>query len=408
MSLGEAVSSRPSVLVVAGEASGDRIAALALRGLVRSLGAPVASYGLGGEASISAGVELIGEASRTAAMGFGDVAGRLPSIGRAVFEIVMRARRDPPRAALLVSFTELSTHLGRWLRGMGVRVLWCVAPQVWAWRSGRLRTLGRSFDRLAVILPFEESLWRRAGVDARYVGHPSLEAPRPSRAALRAEFCMDGGAIAVLPGSRAGEVFRLAGPLCEAAAVLRARGIAESAHILIAPSLDPAARAYAERVALQFQIKRILTDPEHGAASLFGAFDLALCASGTASLEAALAGVPTVVAYRLDALSAALARRLVQTPLMALPNILLNRRAIPELFQGEATVSSIARAAEGVFARSGEAHAIGEELRAILRPPSSEPFGDRVAALMEGWLRGAPRTPSSCESWLRPPRNERR
>jgi lipid-A-disaccharide synthase len=382
---GEAVSSRPSVLVVAGETSGDRIAALTLRGLARSLGAPVASYGLGGEASFSAGLELIGQASRTAVMGFGDVAGRLPSIARAVFELVLRARRDPPRAALLVSFTELSTHLGRWLRGLGVRVLWCVAPQVWAWRPGRLRTLARSLDRLAVILPFEEALWRRAGVDARYVGHPSLEAPRPSRASLRARF--GGGAIAVLPGSRAGEVVRLAGPLCEAAALLRDRGIAESAHILVAPSLDPAARAHAERVALQFDMKLIPTDPEHGAASLLGAFDLALCASGTASLEAALAGVPTVVAYRLDPLSAALARRLVRAPFMALPNILLNRRAIPELFQAEANVYSIARAAERCLARVGEAQAIADELRVILCPPSTEPFGDRVAALMEGWLR---------------------
>lgn len=377
----------PSLLVVAGEASADRIAALSLMGLSRSLGAPVASYGLAGEASVSAGVELVGQASRTAVMGFGDVAGRLPSIARSVFAILVRARRDPPRAALLVSFTELSTHLGRWLRGMGVRVLWCVAPQVWAWRSGRLRSLARSLDRLAVILPFEEALWRRAGVDAHYVGHPSLEAPRPSRPALREALGLSGGCIAVLPGSRAGEVFRLVAPLCEAAAFLRARGAVESAHIVIAPSLDPAARAYAGRVALQFGLKSIPADPEHGAASVLGAFDLVLCASGTASLEAALAGVPAVVAYRMDALSAALARKLIRTPFMALPNILLNRPAIPELFQAEATVPSIARAAEDVLARPGEAQGIAEELGWILRPPSSDPFGDRVAALMADWLR---------------------
>ena len=389
MSSGEAVSSRPSVLIVAGETSGDRIAALTVRGLARSLGAPVASYGLGGEACGAAGVELVGEASGTAVMGFGDVAGRVPSIARSVGRIALRARRDPPRAALLVSFTELSTHLGRWLRGLGVRVLWCVAPQVWAWRSGRLRTLPRSLDRLAVILPFEEALWRRAGVDARYVGHPSLEAPRLPRAALRAELGLNGaGAIAVLPGSRAGEVLRLAEPLCGAAALLRDRGFAESAQMLLAPSLDPAARSHAEGVASRYRMRSIPTDREHGAASLLNAFDLALCASGTASLEAALAGVPAVVAYRLDPLSAALARRLVRAPFMALPNILLNRRAIPELFQGDATGPSIARAAEGVLALpASEAPAIAEELRSILRPPSNEPFGDRVASLMEDWLR---------------------
>lgn len=386
MSAGQAGAPPARVLVVAGETSGDRIAAMAVGGLRRSFGERIASYGLGGEACAAAGVELLGEASRTAVMGFGDVAGRLPSIARAVGQIVGRARRAPPRAALLVSFTELSTYLGRWLRGLGVRVLWCVAPQVWAWRPGRLRTLPRSLDRLAVILPFEEALWRRAGVDAHYVGHPSLEAPRLPRAGLRSGLGLKGNAIAVLPGSRAGEVARLAEPLCEAAALLRDRDLADSAYLVLAPSLDPAARAHAGRIASRLGIDLIPTDSEHGAASLLSAFDLALCASGTASLEAALAAVPTVVAYRLDPLSAALGRLLVRTPFMALPNILLNRRAIPELFQSEATAPSIAAAAEEVLARSTEAPAIAEELHAILRPPSSEPFGDRVAGLMRGWL----------------------
>src|SRR5262249_20522258 len=159
----------------------------------------------------------------------------------------------------------------------------------------------------------------------------------------------------VLPGSRAGEIARLAGPLAAAAARLRAEGSVEEARVLLAPGADPHARSMALAAARSASIAVVEGDADHGAAGLLGAFDAALCASGTASLEAALAGAAPVVAYRLDPAAFALARRLVRTPHIALPNVILGRRAFPELVQGEVTPLRLCAAARGLLDRPGEA-----------------------------------------------------
>lgn len=374
------------LLVVAGEPSGDRMAAMVARE-ARARG--VRCWGLGGRACDRAGVETVGDAAQTAVMGALDVARRLPAIGGALGRIVVRALREPPAAALLVNFTELNARLGRVLRRLGTRVLWCAAPQAWAWRPGRLRSIGPALDKLAVILPFEEALWRSAGVDARYVGHPSLDVRSPARASLRARLGLgEGAAVAVLPGSRAGEVARLCRPLCEGAARLLREGSAREARLLVAPWLDARSRGVAAEAAQLTGISIVEGDAEDGAAPLLGAFDVSLCASGTASLEAALAGAAPVVAYRMDPLGFAVARRLVKTPHIGLPNVLLRRRAFPELLQDEVTAERLAAAARGVLARRGEAGALAEELRALLAHGSREPFGRRVAGMLfeEGWL----------------------
>jgi lipid-A-disaccharide synthase len=371
-----------AVLVVAGEASGDRIAALA----ARALGAAgVPCFGVAGPYARAAGVEIVADGAELGVMGLTDVAARLPALARSLLRLRDRVRRAPPRAALLVNFTELNQRLGRLLRARGTRVLWCVAPQVWAWRPGRLQTLRGAVDRLAVILPFEEALWRGAGHDARYVGHPALEAPAGDRAALRARLgiAAEARAVAVLPGSRAGEVTRLAGPLCEAAARLAADGVA--ARLILAPGLEARARAAAVAAARAAGVGVVEGDAEHGAAAWLPAFDATLCASGTASLEAALAGAAPVVTYRMDRLAYALARRLVRTPHVALPNVLLGRRAFPELLQDEVTAARVAAAARGLLAEPEETARAAAALRAQLAVPGSS-FGERVAALLLPWV----------------------
>lgn len=378
-----------SLLVVAGEPSGDRIAALTVRALRdRGFGGEV--IGAGGPACRAAGVTIVADAERFAAMGALDVARRIPAIARGIAALAIAVARRSPRAALLVNASDLSALVGPALRARGVRVLLCVAPQVWAWRAGRTKSLGRAVDKLAVILPFEEALWRRAGVDARYVGHPSLDVilGAPSREALRSQLGIGAGAIgaAVLPGSRAGEVARMAAPLMDAAIALRDEGAIDEARMIEAPSLPPKARAIARAIAAERGIAIASGDADHGAAPLLGAFDLTLTASGTASLEAALAGASPVVAHRIDALGYAIAKRLVTSPHIALPNVLLGRRAFAELVQDQANARAIAEAARATLLRRDEARAASDELRALLAPPGGEGFGARVAALLAPWL----------------------
>jgi lipid-A-disaccharide synthase len=366
------------VLVVAGEPSGDRIAALVARALGHGR-----MFGLAGPVARAAGVDVVADIASDGAFGISDVATSAPALAAALVKLIDLTIRRPPRAALLVNFTELNTRLGRFLKARGTRVLWCVAPQVWAWRASRLATLGRSLDRLAVILPFEEALWRSAGVDAVYVGHPSadvaLARPLPPKRSLRA--------LAVLPGSRPGEIARLLSPLAQAARALVDDATVAEAAIIVAPSLPARSRALVEEAARRTHLEILDADTDDGAGPLLFDFDLALVASGTASLEAALAGALPIVTYRLDAIAHLVASRLVKTPHVALANVLLRRRAFPELLQRDVTVEKIAGAGRALLAGDDGARAAVVELRAMLKPPSPATFGERVAALLAPWLR---------------------
>jgi lipid-A-disaccharide synthase len=367
------------VLVVAGETSGDRIAALVARALADE---GVRCAGIGGAACRAAGVRTFADVGGLSAMGVGDVMRRASGLATALGRLAKHVRRARPRAALLVDYTELNQRLGRVLRARGTRVLWCVAPQVWAWRRGRLADLHASMDRLAVILPFEEALWRGAGYDATYVGHPAVPAPPIGEA--RNE-------LAVLPGSRPAEVARLAGPLVDAARTLVRDGSVAAATLVLAPNVADAMAELASRRARAAGLGVVRATPELGAGPLLAGFRASLCASGTASLEAALVGASPVVTYRLDALAYALARRLVRTPHIALPNVILGRRAVPELIQDDVTPERIAEAARVVLARRDLALGLADELSAALSPPSGGTFGSRVASLLLPWLDGRSR-----------------
>ena len=202
--------------------------------------AKVPFFGMGGDASAAAGIEIVADIRRSAAMGFTEVATTLPRLAMSFARLSARIRRQRPRAAVLVNYTEYNHLLGRRLRKIGVPVMWCVAPQVWAWRPERTAAIAQAVDRMAVILPFEEAIWQKAGVDAHYVGHPALDDPRPTRAEARARLSLegDGPFVALLPGSRAHEVRRLAPSMLAAVAALKQSAPRATARLLAAGSLD--------------------------------------------------------------------------------------------------------------------------------------------------------------------------
>lgn len=375
------------VLTVAGEASGDRIAAAIA---VRLAAGNVRCFGMGGGASAAAGIDLVSDLRRTTAMGTVEVARRFPALVRAYVRLKRSARERRPLAAVLVDYTEFNVALGRWLRRRGIRVLFVVAPQVWAWRAGRMRAVARALDRLAVILPFEETLWRDAGVDAHYVGHPALDVPAADRRAVREKLgiAADAEAIALLPGSRPAEVRMLAVPMLEAWATLaNARG--SLARVLSAPSLDAATRAWLAHAAQRFGVPLLDVDPTLGAMAHLAGFDASIAASGTATLESALSGVPPVVVYRMGALSAAIAKRLVRTPHIALPNVVLGRRCYPELLQDQVEAARISDALAAVLRDRPGFAAAAQELRRRLHAAVAADrrltVADRCCGLVEDW-----------------------
>ncbi len=249
----------------------------------------------------------------------------------------------------------------------------------------------RWVDRMALMLPFEESLWRSAGVDARYVGHPAFEARSLPREAARAKLGMTPFAegVAILPGSRPHEVRRLLVPMIDAYERVRADRASVDARVIVAASLDPKTRAWIAALCTARRMPFMDADPQEGAMAFLRAFDVALCASGTVALEAALARVVPVIAYRAGIATEIAARLFMRTAHVALPNILLERRAFAELLQRDARAERIADAVSDALDRRVVLAEACDEVIATLgdsRTPSIA-----VARMIAPWIGGRAR-----------------
>jgi lipid-A-disaccharide synthase len=375
------------LLVVAGEASGDRAGAAVVARLRERIDVRV--LGMGGAALEAAGGSLLADLRESTAMGLGAVAGRAGSILLGAARILAAARTERVKAALLVNYSDFNARLAPLLRRMGVRTLWYGAPQVWAWRPGRAPSLARTIDRMAVTLPFEEAIWRNAGVATDYVGHPALEVTPLSRTEARDALGLTRRAqtIAVMPGSRPHEVRALLRPMLAAVAILRVDRASIDARVLVASSLDRRTRDAVRRQAAAAGVGTYDVSATHGAGLVLPAFDAALTASGTAALEAALARAVPVVAYKVGIATEVVARLLVRTEHYALPNVLLGRRAFPELLQRDATPPVLAAALARSLDAPAELLLACDAVRATLGERSAP--SREVATLLLPWLSDA-------------------
>jgi lipid-A-disaccharide synthase len=377
-----------SLLVVAGEASGDRAAAAVVDRLPG-----VRAFGLGGPSLQGRGVELLDDLRESTALGVGEVGMRAVGVLRSWHRVTRAIRARRPRAALLVNYTEYNALLAPRLQDIGARVLWYGAPQVWAWRPDRAATLRTCVDRMAVMLPFEEPIWRASGLDAHYVGHPALETDALARDAARLSMGMTpyAAAVAILPGSRPHEVKRLLQPMLEGYEIVRSDRASVDARVLLAPSLDAATRRWARAACAEQRVEVMDADPRYGATRILRAFDVALCASGTASLEAALARAVPVVAYKVGLTTEIAARALLRTEHIALPNILLGKRAFAELVQNDVRAQPIADAVADALDRRAELLEACRSVEAALavgtRRAGAGPVPSlAVAAMLAPWV----------------------
>jgi lipid-A-disaccharide synthase len=370
------------LLVVAGEASGDRAGAAVISHLPRG----VRAFGMGGGALAAEGVELVADLRDTTALGVAEVARRAFGVARAYALVRASVALRKPVAALLVNYTEFNARLAEALWANGTRVLWYGAPQVWAWRSRRAIPLRRHLDRMAVMLPFEEPLWRGFGVDAHYVGHPAREELRVDRIAARELLGMTPRAwgVAILPGSRPHEVRRLLAPMLVGYERVRREHASVDARVLLASSLDEATRAWARETADNAHVDVVDVDARAGMGYALPAFDAALCASGTASLECALARAVPIVCYRVGWATELGARAFISTPHIALPNILLGRAAFPELLQRRATASRMCEALTKVLEGRDAFLGACADVEAVLGDKTSA--SQTVARMLEPWL----------------------
>jgi lipid-A-disaccharide synthase len=360
--------------IVAGEASGDLHAAKVVHEL-KSLDPELTLFGIGGDLLAAEGVELLHHAREMAIVGLFNVLRHLRFFRRVFDELIARIERERPDAIVLVDYPEFNLRVARRCKEIGVKVLYYISPQVWAWRRGRVKKIARIVDHMLVIFPFEETFYREHNVPVTYVGHPLIDEldevrPRGAVVGYRGSGAggdagtasrvpsPDGGTrylasgttlrIALMPGSRRHEVHALLPPMLDAVAELQREG-AVDAFVIQAPTISSTELLDQMKDAHTFV--RIV--PYDGGSSLAGA-DVALSSSGTATLESAIVGTPVVVMYRLSPLTYWIAQRLVKVPHFSLVNIVAGHEIVPELIQHDVNGVRIAK-----------------EVRALLEPAAN-------------------------------------
>jgi len=382
------------IALVAGEASGDALGA----GLIDALRQrfPGAQFaGVAGPRMIAAGCNAWFHSEQLGVMGLTEVLRHLPRILRLRASLQRRILEWRPDVFIGVDFKEFNLGLARRLKKQGLRTVQYVSPQVWAWRQGRARTIGDAVDLILCLFPFEPDFYREYGVRATFVGHPLADQIplQVDRAAARAELGISAGArvLALLPGSRRGEVERLAEPFAGAAELMAAR---YPGLVCIAPMVTPALRdlfaGHCASVAPRAAVRLL-----DGKARLaLAAADAVLVASGTATLETALCKRPMVVAYRLGAITAFVLRTLglVKVKHFSQPNLLAGKELVPEFFQEQVNAGNLADALanwfdhpERVIRVQGEFVAIHEQLRR----GGAELAAAEIAALLTAWTASA-------------------
>jgi lipid-A-disaccharide synthase len=362
------VTGETELLVVALEASADLHGAAVLREL-KALRPGVRAFGAGGPRMRAEGLEALIRAEDHSLMGIAEVIPALPRLLESMDVLRDAARDRRPRAALLIDSPDFNLRLARRLRELRIPVAYFIGPSVWAWRTYRVRQIARDVARMLVILPFEARFYAAHGVKAVYVGNPVADGHRG------APVLPDKGAspvLALLPGSRAQEIRRIWPPMLEAARILRSRHPGLRLVVPVAPTVDRALLGEAAGVEIV----------EGRAPEVLAGADAAVVASGTATLEAALALTPQVVVYRTNWLNWLIGRLLVKVRFLSLVNLLAGRAVVPEVLQADCTPERIAAAAEPLLAPTPERGAQVEALKAIradLAPPGSPGAARRAA-----------------------------
>jgi lipid-A-disaccharide synthase len=371
------------LLISAGEASGDMYAARLAAALKARL--DVELFGMGGPQMRAAGVEIVTDYSEVAVVGITEIVKHLPSLLRAMERLVQTAEKRRPALAILTDFPGFHLRLARKLKPKGIRNVYYVCPQFWAWRPWRANLVRRRFAKALCIFPFEEKFFSDAGVPTKFIGHPLVGAVRATkdRRQFSEEQNLDASRsiVTLLPGSRAGELAHHLPVLREACAQINGR----------VPAQFVIAAAHAEdvgRLKAGWPTGMVVRVVEGETYNALAAANVAIVSSGTATVEAALLNVPMVVIYRVSPLTATLAKPLVRTPYFAMVNLIAEKKVAPELVQGEFTPERVAHETLQLLkepnAREAQRRGL-EEVRKRLGPPGAvERAADEIASLLQG------------------------
>jgi lipid-A-disaccharide synthase len=365
------------LLLSCGEPSGDLYAGALTREL-KALQPGVQVSGLGGPAFAAAGGVLLDDYRGLAVTGLTEALAKVPRSYATIRRFARLAGTERPDALVVIDFPDFNFPLARRVKQLGIPVVYYISPQIWAWRPGRLKTIREIADRVLVIFPFEEAIYRAGGVPVEFVGHPLIDLAEPS--AARAPFLRAHGlspeapTVAVLPGSRPNEVGRILAGLVAAGQLIRERVPGTQFLVARAPSLDDQLFAAARGAAAP-----PLTILEGDTDAILAASDVALTASGTATVQAALHDTPMVIVYRLSPLTYRIGRRLVTLDTVGMVNLIAGEQIVPELIQNDFTPEAVAREAVSMLTDRARVARVREGLSRV-RARLGGPGASRRAA----------------------------
>ena len=375
-----------SVFIIAGESSGEIYGArLAMRLAEKWPGIRI--MGVGGLRMKEAGVELV--AGLTSAIGLVEVIRKLREIKGALDRTVASIERERPDVLVLIDYPEFNFRVASRVRKMGIKILYYVTPQVWAWRKGRVRQMAGFVDRAAVILPFEEKYLRDAGIDAEFVGHPmaeEMEGMVPDKAEAKRILGLEPSKpyISLLPGSRDSELGRLLPVLLDTVSSFNSESPGFGYVLSVAPNLD--AEKYTDLLDDFRQLGVVVTRED--ISIVYAASEAAVVASGTAAFQAVFTGTPITVIYKVTGLTYFIMMRLVDLKFVNLANLILDREAVRELIQSEAEAGRISSELRSLVTDKEKRQRVMNDLATVRSMFQGKRPTERVTAIigeMVGW-----------------------
>jgi len=354
-----------TVLFSAGESSGDQHAAHMFQDM-QKLYPEIRGMGMGGARMRQAGIDIRFDSSGIGVIGLVEVLKHYAEIRQALQLMKTLVANEKPDLLVCVDYKEFNLKLAQFAKKQGVKVLFYVSPQVWAWRPGRVKTYGKAIDMMAVIFPFETAYYEAENVPVRYVGHPSVDKVHPLRGKQEdfALFGLEPGrpVVGLLPGSRANEIKRMLPAMLEATREL-ARNHPDVQFVL--PQADSVSDEILQSHLQGFDVA--INVVKHQAYDVIQCCDAIMTTSGTASLEIALLQVPMVIAYRLSPLTYWLGKQLVKIPFIGLPNIIAGKAIVKELIQDAVTAENLAAEIERLLYAASYRETVINELRRVKR-----------------------------------------
>ena len=371
------VTNQFCVAILAGEASGDQHGAKLVSAMLKKYPA-LFFCGMGGDALRQAGVRIVMEASELTVVGITEVFAKIPAILKGMARIKKLLKSLRPDLLILIDFPDFNLHIAAVAKRLDIPVLYYISPQIWAWRQGRVKRIGKLVDHMAFILPFEQRFYKEHNVPVTFVGHPLMDANIPSVDTVLNAGPNDGMVIGLVPGSRDNEIIRHLPVMLDTADILKERLKRVTFIISQAPSV---ARDRIQAVLEGHRLRAEVEVVSDAVEKVFARCNVIIAASGTVTLQAAIHGTPMVIIYKVSPISFWLGRALVRVPNIGLVNLVAGEQLVPELVQHEACAENIASALENLLDDASHLNHLRQQLFALRDVLGTGGASERVADL---------------------------